>query len=95
MNSTGLISAQWPNSEGESALARPRWQLYRKGLGVFTICERILSLFNRDTDTLQESPSSSIPLRFTVPDGVEHGRAPASCLCRPIGATTRVPKQRT
>jgi hypothetical protein len=70
------------------ARPRPRWQTCTEALGVLTNCERVLSLFNRVTDTLQESPSSSIPLRFTVPDGVEHGRAPASCLCRPIGART-------
>ena len=84
-NSAGPVLAQTAQVQGKT---RPRWQLYRKGLGVFTICERVFSLFNRVTDTLQESPSSSIPLRFTVPDGVEHGRAPASCLCRPIGART-------
>jgi hypothetical protein len=67
---------------------RARWLFCTKGLEVFTICERVFLLFNKVTDTLQEGPSNSIPLRFPVPDGVQVRLSSGEPLHRPIEAKT-------
>ena len=41
MNSTGLLSAQKPSTEGESARARAPWQLCRKDHAVLSICRQV------------------------------------------------------
>jgi hypothetical protein len=85
MNSTGLISAQWPSSEGESARARPRWRSCGKVPRVLGNWKIVPVLFLCAADRSQKSPSPSIssprmPLTTArtqiVPDAVRtgHGR---------------------
>ena len=73
MNSTGLISAQRPSSEGKGAR-----QICAEALRVLGNRKQVLLLFLCVADDLQKAPLTSISSHGQVHDDGERSRAPVS-----------------